>query len=440
MGKFDKKLHAVLVKRGAVDAGVADQALTDAQANGKGFCDLLLERKAILENDLIGCVAQEMNLAPIDLRRFEADPDVLEDLPQDLAKYYGVVPIAKVGKILTVAVANPFDIVKLDDIEIVTGCELRPVVSSEATIRATIDRIYNPGEKEMTDLFDKMSGAEVELKEKPEEEQVDLTAITSDDDSSPVIKLVNLIIYQAIQKKASDIHVEPFEKVLRVRYRQDGELSEAMTPPKKMQGAISSRIKIMADLDIAEHNRTQDGKFQLKVDGRQIDFRVSILPTVHGEKVVMRILDSTNITLGLEQLGFEDKALSDFKWALSQPYGMVLVTGPTGSGKSTTLYSALKEVMTDSENIVTVEDPVEYQLHGVNQVPVNPKRGLTFAAALRAILRQDPDTIMIGEIRDQETIDIAIKAALTGHLVLSTLHTNDAPGTISRMVDMGVDP
>ncbi len=213
-----------------------------------------------------------------------------------------------------------------------------------------------------------------------------------------------------------------------------------MTPQKKMQGAIASRIKVMSDLDIAEHNRTQDGKFQLKVDGRQIDFRVSILPTVHGEKVVMRILDSTNITLGLEQLGFEEKALSDFKWALSQPYGMVLVTGPTGSGKSTTLYSALKEVMTDSENIVTVEDPVEYQLHGVNQVPVNPKRGLTFAAALRAILRQDPDTIMIGEIRDQETIDIAIKAALTGHLVLSTLHTNDAPGTVSRMVDMGVDP
>jgi len=254
------------------------------------------------------------------------------------------------------------------------------------------------------------------------------------------VKLVNLLIYQAVRDGASDIHLEPFEKKIRVRYRQDGALHETISPPKGMQSAITSRLKIMADLDIAEKRRPQDGKFQMRLDGRNIDFRVSILPTIHGEKVVLRILDSGKLALNLDNLGFEPKALSDFRAAIGAPYGMILVTGPTGSGKSTTLYSALREVMSLEDNIVTVEDPVEYQLDGVNQVPVNVKRGLTFAAALRSILRQDPDIIMIGEIRDTETVEIAVKAALTGHLVLSTLHTNDAPSTVTRMVDMNVDP
>jgi type IV pilus assembly protein PilB len=260
-----------------------------------------------------------------------------------------------------------------------------------------------------------------------------------DADQAPVVKLVNLIIIQGIRQKASDIHIEPMDKQVRVRYRVDGVMRESISPPKKMQNSLVSRIKIIAGLDIAEKRRPQDGKFQIRVDNRKIDFRVSVLPIIFGEKVVLRILDSSNLTLNLDSLGFEEKALRDIRFAIGQPYGMLLVTGPTGSGKSTTLYSAIREVLTPEENITTVEDPVEYQLEGVNQVQVSVKRGLTFAAALRSILRQDPDTIMIGEIRDQETVEIAVKAALTGHLVFSTLHTNDAPSTITRMVDMGVD-
>jgi type IV pilus assembly protein PilB len=281
----------------------------------------------------------------------------------------------------------------------------------------------------------------IELKkEDASVEELDLEAIAAGHDESPVVKFVNLVIYQAIKDRVSDIHIEPFEKFVRVRYRADGVCYETYRPPKALHNSIVSRIKIMCAMDIAERRRPQDGKFQIRVEGRQIDFRVSVLPTVHGEKVVLRVLDGGNLALALETLGFEPKALEDFKAAIASDYGMILVTGPTGSGKSTTLYSAVKEILTDEMNFVTVEDPVEYQVLGVNQVQVSEKRGLTFAAALRSILRQDPDVIMIGEIRDTETIEIAIKAALTGHLVLSTLHTNDAASTISRMVDMGVDP
>ena len=380
-----------------------------------------------------------MNIPPIDLSKVEVTSDALESIPEDLATYYGVVPIARLGNILTVAVANPFDVLKLDDVGLVTGCQLMPVVSTEGTIRRAIDRFYKSGEQEMEQLLEDMADPELEMTSKPEEEE-DAANITAETGDSPVVKLVNMIIYQAIKSKSSDIHIEPYEKRLVVRYRQDGVLYEALVPPKKMQNGIISRIKVMSDLDIAERRRPQDGKFQLKVDGRQIDFRVSVLPVIHGEKIVLRILDSSNLTLNLDALGFEEKALVDFRNAINSAYGMILVTGPTGSGKSTTLYSALKEIMTVEDNIVTVEEPVEYQLEGINQVPVNVKRGLTFAAALRSILRQDPDKIMIGEIRDLETVEIAIKAALTGHLVLSTLHTNDAPSTVTRMVDMGVDP
>jgi type IV pilus assembly protein PilB len=299
--------------------------------------------------------------------------------------------------------------------------------------------IYDASNKKVQDLLDGMADPELELQEV--HEQDDSTEdLLADAGNSPVIKLVNLLIYQGIRDKASDIHIEPFEKFVRVRYRMDGVMKEVMQPPVKMLNSMVSRIKIMCGLDIAERGKPQDGKFQIKIEGRQIDFRVSTLPCVHGEKVVMRILDSGNLALSLDSLGFEEKSLKDIRHAIGQPYGMMLVTGPTGSGKSTTLYSCVREVLTPKENIVTVEDPVEYQIEGVNQVAVNVKRGLTFAAALRSILRQDPDTIMIGEIRDLETVEIAIKAALTGHLVFSTLHTNDAPSTVTRMVDMGVDP
>jgi type IV pilus assembly protein PilB len=285
-----------------------------------------------------------------------------------------------------------------------------------------------------------MGETDLEIREGDSLDELDLEQLVEAGDDSPVVKFVNLVIYQGIKDKVSDIHVEPFERVVRVRFRADGNCYEAFKPPKALHNSIVSRVKIMCGLDIAERRKPQDGKFQIRVEGRQIDFRVSVLPTVHGEKVVMRILDGGNLALSLDTLGFEPQSLNDFREAIQASYGMILVTGPTGSGKSTTLYSAVKEILTDEMNFVTVEDPVEYQVFGVNQVQVSEKRGLTFAGALRSILRQDPDVIMIGEIRDTETIEIAIKAALTGHLVLSTLHTNDAPATISRMIDMGVDP
>lgn len=441
MAKFDKKIHSILVKRQVLPQDQADQCLEESvkAENGKGFVDVLLEKKAVQEADLIGCIGQETGIPPIDLSKVSVGEDVLQALPKDLSEYYGVLPVSRVDGLLTLAVANPFDVVALDDIEIVTGCKIRPVVSTESAIRQAITRCYNPGEAEMKELLETNAESGIEFAEEKQEEAVNLDEITGDE-SSPVVKLVNLMIAQAIKEKASDIHIEPFEKKLLIRFRADGALHEALSPPKKMQNAIVSRIKIMAALDIAEKMKPQDGKFQLKVDGRQVDFRVSILPVVHGEKVVMRLLDSSNLTLNLDSLGFEPKSLDDFRWAIAQPYGMLLVTGPTGSGKSTTLYSAVRELMDPEENLITVEDPVEYQLEGINQVAVNVKRGLTFAAALRSILRQDPDIIMIGEIRDKETIDIAVKAALTGHQVLSTLHTNDAASTITRMVDMDVDP
>ncbi len=438
--KFDKRLKSILLKRGKVPEDALNDCLRQAEASGGTLTQFLLEKNAIKEVDLLTTLSEETNIPPIDVVKLTPDEGLTQLLPENLANYYGVIPIAKVGNLMTLAVSNPFDILKLDDIQIVTGCDIRPVLSTDVSIKKAIPEIYNRGEKMVQELIDDMKTPEMELKENQE----DVKQVNADDaddaDAAPVVKLVNLIIVQGIKSKASDIHIEPFEKVLRVRYRYDGVLHEAISPPKKMANTISSRLKIMAGLDIAEKRKPQDGKFQMKIDGRQIDFRVSSLPTVYGEKVVMRILDSSNLTLKLESLGFEPKALQDVQTAILQPYGMFLVTGPTGSGKSTTLYSAIREVMTPEENIVTVEDPVEYQLDGVNQVQVSVKRGLTFATALRAILRQDPDTVLIGEIRDTETAEIAVKAALTGHLVLSTLHTNDAPSTVTRMVDMGVDP
>ena len=441
MRKFDKKLASILEKRGLIASDRREEALAVAERDDRSLTDVLVADCGVGELDLVGCVAEEMNLPPIDLGKTQFQDAAIETLPEDLASYYGVLPVARLGKILTLAVANPFDVLTLDDVKIVTGCELLPVVSSDLAISKGITRAYNAGASEMQELLDESGEVadEMELTEQVEEE-LDAAELKAEGEEAPIVKLVNLIILQAIRDGASDIHIEPFEKRLRVRYRIDGLCREAMGPPKKMQAALVSRIKIMSGMDIAERRRPQDGKFQMKVQGRQIDFRVSVLPMVHGEKVVIRILDTSALAASLETLGFEEKALDDFRKAIHSPYGMILVTGPTGSGKSTTLYSAVKEVLSVEDNITTVEDPVEYQLDGVNQVPVSEKRGLTFAAALRSILRQDPDTVMIGEIRDRETIEIAVKAALTGHLVFSTLHTNDAAGTITRMIDMDVDP
>jgi len=441
MAKFDKRLRNILVKCGCLDEATARESLAVAEREGKSLSEVVVESKQLGERDIIAAVAREMNMPPIDVSRITFEPDVLQVVPQDIAKFYEVLPISKVGDVITLAVANPFDILKLDDIRIVTGCNIRPVVSTQIAIKTAISRVYDRSAEKLEELYSELADPELEISSGEEDYEDEEEAL---DDRSPVVRLVNQIIHTAVLQRVSDIHIEPMEKRLRIRFRRDGILQEwkplDRDPPKKFQNAIISRIKIMSSLDIAEKRVPQDGKFQTRIQGRKVDFRVSSLPTIFGEKMVLRILDSSNLALELKTLGFEPSALKRFQTALASPYGMVLVTGPTGSGKTTTLYSALREVVTVEDNVITVEDPVEYQLDGVVQVMVNPKRGLTFAAALRSILRQDPDTVMIGEMRDIETVQVAIKAALTGHLVLSTLHTNDAASTITRLTDMGVDP
>jgi type IV pilus assembly protein PilB len=448
--KFYQRIRKVLVKHGALDEAKAEEAAQLADRENRSYADVLLERDFCDEMGYLSAISLETNIPPVDVEKATIEEDALQVINQELATYYCVLPLSKIGNILTLAVGNPFDILKLDDVRTLTTCDLRPVVSSERAIRKGIAKAYNPDAAQMEKLLgdlEEESGTGVELKKEQEEEQIDLSQIGDDKGESGVVKIVNNIIAQALRSKASDIHIEPYEKTLSIRYRMDGVLKsldevlkQKAVPPKSMSNSMISRIKIMSSLDIAERRVPQDGKFQVKFEGRQVDFRVSILPTIHGEKAVLRILDSSSLNIGIEKLGFEPIAESAFRKALAASYGMLLVTGPTGSGKSTTLYASLREVLDPEENVCTVEDPVEYQLEGVIQVPVNVKRGLTFAAALRSLLRQDPDTIMIGEIRDFETADIAVKAAITGHLVFSTLHTNDAASSITRLVDMGIDP
>jgi type IV pilus assembly protein PilB len=444
---FDKKLRQIVQKYGLVSESDLEAAAVAAEEDGKSMEEVLLGNKLVEESSLLAAISKEMNIPPIDLSKVIVPDDVLSVLPQDLATYYQILPISKIDNMLTLAVSNPFDVLKLDDVRIVTGHEIRPVVSTQHSILEAIKRNYNKADRAIESLVENLE-AEKKAKdsdfvvEEKKEDGYELDGVgdelTAKD--SPVVKLVNMMIYQAVKSRASDIHIEPYDKQLRVRYRLDGKLREVLSPPKRLLNAITSRIKIMSELDIAERRIPQDGKFKLLIEGRHIDFRVSILPTIHGEKTVIRILDTSNLSYNLEELGFEPKCLSDLREASRAPYGMIIITGPTGSGKSTTLYSIIREIMSETTNIVTVEDPVEYQMDGVNQVQVNVKQGLTFAGALRSILRQDPNVILVGEIRDMETMDIAVKAALTGHLVLTTLHTNDAAQAILRMVDMGVDP
>jgi len=439
MTQFAKKLRGILEKAGKIDGAGAEAILAEATAQKRPFTEVLVKKGIATESELLALIARAANVPPIDLSKVNINKEVLDSVPEDVAREYGIFPVDKIGSLITIAVANPFDVLKLDDIRIITGCQLRTVVSTAEEIEKLRSKGYQRETESVDGILGSFDDADVELKEVDvEDESTDLSAISDED--SPIVKLVNKMILDACNTGASDIHIEPFEKKVIVRYRKDGCLYEAMTLPKRMQNNITSRIKIMSKLDIAEKRRPQDGKFQMKIGHKAIDFRVSILPVVWGEKTVFRVLDSSNLALDIKSLGFEPRSMEDYMWACAQPYGMILVTGPTGSGKSTTLYSAVKHIAAPDINLVTVEDPVEYQLEGINQVPVNPKAGMTFSAALRSILRQDPDVVLLGEIRDQETLEIAVKAALTGHLVLSTLHTNDAPSTITRMIDMGMDP
>jgi type IV pilus assembly protein PilB len=413
------------------------KAQQQVKTGGGNITAALVKLGALTEEDLTKFLAELYGVPSVDLSNYHPDPAVVKLLPSDVASKFQVVPIARAGRRLTVAMANPANIFAIDDIKFITGCEVQPVVASEAAVKKAIDKAYDSAasfETVMRGLDD-----EIEVIEDAPDDAPDMTLL-GEAEQAPVVKLVNSLISDAVRKGASDIHIEPYEKTLRVRFRIDGTLYEMMSPPFRMKAAIISRLKIMAELDIAERRVPQDGRIKLRILGRTIDLRVSSLPTIFGEKVVMRILDKGNLNIDLSKLGFQEQAYTDFSRAIAQPYGMVLVTGPTGSGKTTTLYSALSKINVPEVNIMTAEDPVEYNLEGINQVLVNDDVGLSFAAALRAFLRQDPNIIMVGEIRDIDTGSIAVKAALTGHLVLSTLHTNDAPSTINRMVDMGIEP
>jgi type IV pilus assembly protein PilB len=448
---YNRKLAAVMRKHGLVEEQIL-QALYDKCAKESLLLASHLVTEGLIdEMTLLGMVSEDSSTPPLDLDKIKIDMDGLREankgeevVTEDQSKFYGVLPLALIGDYLSLAVANPYDVVMLDNLKLMVKKQILPVVSTERAINKARELSYHAQEKAVADMMDSLGDGGEDLSVKDavrEEEEKDDDINVEGGDESPAVKVVRTLLASAIQKGASDIHIEPFEKRVRVRFRTDGVLHEIMNPPKKIQNAMVSRIKIMTDtMNIAERGKPQDGRIQVKMGGNSIDIRVSSLPTVHGEKICMRILNKSNLAGSLDSLCFEPEVLEIVKRAIGAPYGMLLVTGPTGSGKSTTLYSCLQAVMTVEDNVNTVEDPVEYEIEGLNQCHVNPKRGLTFAAALRALLRQDPDTIMIGEIRDQETIEIAVKAALTGHLVLSTLHTNDAPSTIARIVDMGIEP
>ena len=435
MVRLSGKIRRLLVDGGLVSAEDWESAVK----TGKSPIDVLVDSGEVSETALFGTLGKAAGLAPVDISRLTPDPQAIEALPEEVCVQQCILPVAKNGDVLTIAVSDPFDVLLLDDLNILSGCRVKPLLSYPSAIRGALESLFDNGRARVDELLDEVTSGDIEVKESAEDTD-DLELAVDDSEGVPAVKLVNLILLRALREGASDIHIEPGETAIRVRLRIDGRLVEALTAPKGLLPALISRLKILSSLDIAERMGPQDGKFQIRFEGRTIDFRLSTLPVVGGEKAVMRILDTGSVALRLDTLGYEPRCLSDMQTAIASAYGMVLVTGPTGSGKSTTLYAAVQEVATPEINVVTVEDPVEYNMDGINQVPVNPKRGLSFAGALRSILRQDPDVVLVGEIRDAETAEIATKAALTGHLVLSTLHTNDAPGAITRLIDMGIDP
>ncbi len=428
-----KQMGDVLIEAGFITRKQLSKALETQKGTDKRLGEVLQEMGLISEEDLAEALEYQLGIPRINLKKFVIDSEVIQLISQSLAKRHHAIPIKQEGNQLTVAMSDPLDVMAIDDIRIKTGQEVVPVIATKSEIKQAIDQYF--GENEVVKEMNSNSNFTSEQGQKAEVDRLREMV-----DEAPIVKLVNNIITEGVELRASDIHIEPEEEEVRVRYRVDGILHNEMNIPKHTHSALVSRIKIMADLDIAERRLPQDGRVQMTVKDKQIDLRVSTLPTVRGEKVVLRILDKSSLMLDLKKLGFLSEHLASFKKMIEEPHGMILMTGPTGSGKTTTLYSALKALDTAETNIVTVEDPVEYKLAGINQVQVNPKAGLTFANGLRSILRQDPDIMMIGEIRDKETAEIAIHAALTGHLVLTTLHTNQAAGALTRLIDMGVEP
>ncbi|MEF9426105.1 MAG: type IV-A pilus assembly ATPase PilB [Candidatus Mariimomonas ferrooxydans] len=437
------KLGQLLIRENLIKEEQLQKGVELQRKEGGRLGSNLVKLGFLTEEQLVTFLSKQYGVPAISLSSYKIESSITKFIPQEVAQKYQILPVAKVGATLTIAMVDPSNVFAIDDVKFMTGYNVEPVVAAETALRDAIVENYGETDSLQTvmDSMKKQDGDFMDLiQETEEEEEIDISELKQAVEDAPVVKLVNLILSEAITRGSSDIHVEPYEKIFRIRYRIDGVLYDIMKPPLKLKAAVSSRIKIMSELDIAERRLPQDGRIKLKMKGREVDLRVSTLPTLFGEKIVMRILDKSSLVLDLTKLGFEQKALQDFEEAIRSPFGMVLVTGPTGSGKTTSLYSALTTINTVDVNIMTSEDPVEYNLMGINQVQMKEEIGLTFAAALRSFLRQDPDIIMVGEIRDFETAEIAVKAALTGHLVLSTLHTNDAPSTISRLLNMGIEP
>ncbi|MCA9510704.1 MAG: type IV-A pilus assembly ATPase PilB [Myxococcota bacterium] len=435
---MNERIGELLVRENLLSKDQLKKARDEATAKGSRLGAEITELGFLEEAELTDFVAKQYGVPSINLDDFDIDREVLSLVPEEVALKHTVVPVNRAGSTLILATADPSNIFALDDIKFLTGYNIQPVVASETAIKRTLDKYYDAGTS-LDDVMADFDDSDIDVV--TDDDEFDAAEAAGAAEDAPVVKLVNLILTEAIKRNASDIHVEPYEHSFRVRYRIDGLLYEIMKPPMKLKNAIISRIKIMSELDIAERRLPQDGRIKLKLGrGREMDFRVSVLPTLFGEKVVLRLLDKSNLQLDMTKLGFEQQQLDVFKDCIHRPFGMVLVTGPTGSGKTTTLYSALSELNKISENISTAEDPVEFNLAGINQCQMHEDIGLNFAAALRSFLRQDPDIIMVGEIRDFETAEIAVKAALTGHMVLSTLHTNDAPSTVNRLLNMGIEP
>jgi type IV pilus assembly protein PilB len=443
---MSSRLGEILVKDSLISADQLKQALEYQKKNGGRLGTCLVKMGLVSDEDITAVLSRQYGVPSINLKFYEVDASVIRLVPQETAVRYQIIPLSRVGSTLTIAMTDPTNVFAMDDIKFMTGFNVEPVVASETAIGEAIGKFYGANEtgEELDKVMKDLTGTEADLELAAEEAEMDLAELEKAADEAPIIKLVNLILTDAVKRGASDIHVEPYEKEYRVRFRIDGILQNVMTPPLKLKDAITSRVKIMSKLDISEKRLPQDGRIMIKFakDGKkkELDFRVSVVPTLFGEKIVMRLLDKENLRLDMTKLGFEAESLAKFEKAILRPYGMVLVTGPTGSGKTNTLYSSVARLNTTDTNIMTAEDPVEFQLMGINQVQMKEQIGLNFASALRSFLRQDPNIILVGEIRDFETAEIAVKAALTGHLVLSTLHTNDAPSTISRLMNMGIEP
>jgi type IV pilus assembly protein PilB len=442
------KLGEMLIKAGLLTPPKLQEALEYQKSNGGKLGFNLVKLGFVKEEDITRVLSQQYGVPSISLGKVEIDDVVVKLIPSEVAQKYLIMPVSRTGATLTIAMVDPTNVFAMDDIKFMTGYNVEPVVASEVAIKEAIDRYYGSIHalelKKVMDEMAKEDQQDQNLELLDDEEEVDLQKLEASTEEAPVVRLVNLILTDSIKRSASDIHIEPYEKDFRVRFRIDGVLYEIMQPPMKLRDAITSRLKIMAKLDISEKRLPQDGRIKIKMKlqgkSREMDYRVSVLPTLFGEKIVLRLLDKENLMLDMTRLGFEQESLNKFEKAIFKPYGMVLVTGPTGSGKTNTLYSSISRVNTPETNIMTAEDPVEFNLHGINQVQMKEQIGLNFAAALRSFLRQDPNIVLVGEIRDFETAEIAVKASLTGHLVLSTLHTNDAPSTINRLMNMGIEP